>query len=181
MNERTFGGDTARLRDPARLALLEVESVVAASLEKLAIHSMLDIGTGTAIFAEAFSQKGLSVAGIDINEKMLDEAKQLLPEGDFRVGSMETIPFKACSFDLAFLGHVLHEADDTTKALMEARRVARKRVVVLEWPYTEEKMGPPLAHRLRPEQVIDSAKSAGFKSVASIQMKHMALYVMDIS
>lgn len=181
MNERTFGGEAGRLRDPARLALLEVERVVAASLEKLAIRSMLDIGAGAAIFAETFFQKGLSVAGVDISEKMVAAAKGLLPQGDFRVGGMETIPFETGSFDLAFLGHVLHEADDTTKALSEARRVARQRVVVLEWPYVEEKIGPPLAHRLRPEQVIDSANSAGFKTVAIVPLKHMALYVMDIS
>jgi ubiquinone/menaquinone biosynthesis C-methylase UbiE len=181
MNERTFEGDAARLRDPARLALLEVERVVATSLEKLDLRSMLDVGTGTAIFAEAFFQKGLSVAGVDINEKMIAEAKRFLPEGDFKVGSMETIPFKTGSFDLAFLGHVLHEADDTIKALSEARRVARKRVVVLEWPCTEEKLGPPLAHRLKPEQVIDSAKSAGFKIVEDLPLKHMKLYRMDIS
>jgi ubiquinone/menaquinone biosynthesis C-methylase UbiE len=181
MNERTFVGEAARLRDPARLALLEIERVVRISLEKLEIHSMLDIGTGTAIFAEAFFQKGLSVAGVDISDTMVAAAAQLLPKGDFRVGSMEKIPFKTGSFDLAFLGHVLHEADDATKALLEARRVACKRVVVFEWPYVEEKMGPPLAHRLRPDQVIDSAKKAGFKTVATIPMKHMALYVMDIS
>ena len=181
MNERTFGGDAGRLRDPARLALLEIERVVAASMEKLAIRSMLDIGTGTALFAEAFAKVGVSVAGIDIKDTMVNEAQRLLPEGDFRIGSAEKIPYENGSFDLVFLGHVLHETDDTTKALMEARRVARKRVVVLEWPYVEGKTGPPLAHRLRPDQVIDSAKSAGFKKVEDIHLKHMVLYRMDIS
>ena len=33
------------------------------------------------------------------------------------------------------LGHVLHETDDPVAALVEARRAARLRVVVLEWPY----------------------------------------------
>jgi 2-polyprenyl-3-methyl-5-hydroxy-6-metoxy-1,4-benzoquinol methylase len=67
MNERTFGEEAARLRDPKRMALLQVARVVDVSLEKLGIHSLLDIGTGTALFAEVFAQKGLSVAGVDIN------------------------------------------------------------------------------------------------------------------
>ena len=161
--------------------MLEIDRVVSLSVEHLKVSSVLDVGTGTALFAEAFAKKGATVAGIDIKDDMVNEAKRLLPEGDFRVGSAEKIPYNDGSFDLVFLGHVLHETDDTTKALSEARRVARKRVVVLEWPYLEEKLGPPLAHRLRPDQVMDSATSAGFKKVEDILMKHMVLYRMDIS
>jgi len=181
MNERVFSRDAARLRDKTRTEMLEIDRVAGLSLEKIEINSVLDVGTGTAVFAEVFAKRGLSVAGIDIKNEMVNEAKRLLPEGDFRVGSAEKIPYDDGSFDLVFLGHVLHETDDTTKALSEARRVARKRVVVLEWPYVEEKLGPPLAHRLRPDQVIDSAKRAGYKNIEDIPLKHMVLYRMDIS
>jgi ubiquinone/menaquinone biosynthesis C-methylase UbiE len=140
---------------------------------------MLDVGTGTAIFAEAFARKGLRVAGIDINGAMIAEAKRLLPEGEFKVGSMEKIPYDNASFDIVFLGHVLHETDDTAKALSEARRTARMRVVVLEWPYIEEQAGPPLGHRLKPEEIMTSAKRAGFEIIESMRLKHMVLYRME--
>jgi ubiquinone/menaquinone biosynthesis C-methylase UbiE len=181
MNERVFSRDAARLRDKTRTEMLEIDRVASLSVEHLKVSSALDVGTGTALFAEAFAKKGLTVAGIDIKDNMVNEAKRLLPEGDFRIGSAENIPYENGSFDLVFLGHVLHETDDTAKALMEAHRVARKRVVVLEWPYVEGKMGPPLAHRLRPDKVRDSATSAGFKKVEDITLKHMVLYRMDIS
>ncbi len=51
------------------------------------------------------------------------------------------------------MGLVLHETDDAAQALAEARRVARLRVAVLEWPYRDDEMGPPLAHRLSAEAV----------------------------
>ena len=37
---------------------------------------------------------------------------------------MEKLPFEDKAFDLAFMGHVLHEADDLLTALKEAQRVA---------------------------------------------------------
>jgi hypothetical protein len=74
----------------------------------------------------------------------------------------------------------LHEADDVSAALVEAQRVAKKRVAVLEWPYMEEDKGPPLAHRLRSEDVIAGARKAGFAKVNNIRLKHMELYLMDV-
>jgi ubiquinone/menaquinone biosynthesis C-methylase UbiE len=94
---------------------------------------------------------------------------------------MEKIPFGDKSFDLVFLGHVLHEADDMTHALTEAFRVAKVRVAVLEWPYVEEALGPPIAHRLRPGDIVAGAEKTGFLNVNNIRLKHMELYVMDVS
>ncbi|MEN2983264.1 MAG: methyltransferase domain-containing protein, partial [Thermus sp.] len=57
--------------------------------------------------------------------------------------------FPEASFDLAFFGLSLHHLDPLP-ALREAARVAR-RVAVLEWPYREEEVGPPLGRRFSPE------------------------------
>jgi ubiquinone/menaquinone biosynthesis C-methylase UbiE len=92
---------------------------------------------------------------------------------------MEKIPFGDKSFDLVFLGHALHEADDISTALAEALRVARRRVVVLEWPYIGQDQGPPLAHRLRPDKVIACAKNTGFANVENAHLKHMELFLLD--
>ena len=45
----------------------------------------------------------------------------------------------------------LLDESETIKALQEARRVARQLVGILEWPYLEGLFGPPLAHRLNPD------------------------------
>jgi 2-polyprenyl-3-methyl-5-hydroxy-6-metoxy-1,4-benzoquinol methylase len=44
--------------------------------------TLLDIGTGSALFAEAFYKAGVSVSGVDINKEMVDAAKRHLPEGE---------------------------------------------------------------------------------------------------
>ena len=176
MNERTFHGGIERLRDPGRVALLEVERVVDLSLEGIEAKNALDVGTGSGIFAEAFAAHGLSVAGIDTNPEMVTVAGEHVPSGDFREAPAEAIPYPDGSFDLVFLGHILHEADDTVKALREARRVAQERVVVLEWPYYDEEKGPPLAHRLMPEQVTALAQEAGFDKIETVPLTHMVLF-----
>jgi ubiquinone/menaquinone biosynthesis C-methylase UbiE len=180
MNERVFNKDHRLLRDKARLAMLEVDRVVALSLEGIGATSALDIGTGTAIFAEAFANAGLSVGGIDLNPAMIEEAKRLLPSGDFRLGGAEAIPFEAKTFDLVFLGHVLHEVDDPAKTLTEAARVGKKRIAVLEWPYVNQEKGPPLPHRLSPEAVASAAKSAGIALVKTVALQSLVLYLMDL-
>jgi hypothetical protein len=60
--------------------------------------------------------------------------------------------------------------------LSEARRVARVRVALLEWPYRAEEYGPPLEHRLRDEDIIRVARGAGFSQVETLSLAHMALY-----
>jgi ubiquinone/menaquinone biosynthesis C-methylase UbiE len=180
-NERRYGGDIERLRSAQRLALMEVERVVDIALAGITPSSALDVGTGSGLFAEAFAAKGLSVAGIDLREDMLEAARQYVPGGIFKLGRMEAVPFADAEFDLVFLGHVLHEADDLVVALREAKRTARMRVVVLEWPYAVQEYGPPLDHRLKPEQVDAAAAEAGFQNVEQIILTQLVLYRMELS
>jgi len=72
---------------------------------------------------------------------------------------------------------VLHETDDRLQALQEAWRVCRWRVSVLERAYREEPKGPPLAHRLKEEYVLDLARQTGFATVESVPLQSMILYL----
>jgi ubiquinone/menaquinone biosynthesis C-methylase UbiE len=176
MHERRFHGRLELLRSPDRLALLEVQPVVSLCLEGIAARSVLDVGTGTGVFAEAFVAQGLEVTGIDANANMIEAAQRLVPHARFEQAPVEDIPLPDGAFDLVFLGLVLHEADDALQALCEARRVARMRVAVLEWPYQEQEQGPPLAHRLRSEQIEAMALAAGFLQVEALPLAHLVLY-----
>jgi SAM-dependent methyltransferase len=177
MHERRFQGEANRLRSPERMALLEVDRVVTFSREGLqALSSVLDIGVGTGVFAEAFSDFTSTVMGLDTNAELLAIARSHIPQARLVGASAEYIPFKDHSFDLVFLGHVLHETDSPLQALREARRVARSRVIVLEWPYQEEEQGPPIEHRLRPEVLADLAGRVNFRKVERIKLTHMDLY-----
>ena len=142
---------------------------------------MVDIGTGSGIFAEAFAAQGLQVAGIDLREDMLAAAQVFVPSGDFRQAHMEKLPFADKTFDLAFMGHVLHEADDLLTALKEAGRVASARVVVLEWPYKLQTYGPPLEHRLKDETIRAAAAEAGFRGIEGQRLQAMMIYRLEIT
>jgi len=175
-HNRRFNGESHKLRSKERLALLEVNRVVEKCVEGIKVQNVLDIGTGTGVFAEAFSRLSLSITGIDINEELLHLARREVPDAKFILAPAEKLPFKEKMFDLVFLGLVLHETDDPTQTLVEARRVARFRTAILEWPYLIENQGPPLHHRLRPEKIERMAKEAGLTSIERIKLSHMHLF-----
>jgi ubiquinone/menaquinone biosynthesis C-methylase UbiE len=171
-----FHGGVERLRAPERLALMEVPRVVELSLEGGGISSVLDIGTGAGVFAEAFAARDLAVTGVDPNTELLEAARRFVPAARFLEGTAESLPVADGSFDLAFLGHVLHETDDPVASLREARRVARRRVAILEWPHRREEKGPPLEHRLAPERITAAAREAGFSRVERFELGRMDFY-----
>jgi ubiquinone/menaquinone biosynthesis C-methylase UbiE len=103
-------------------------------------------------------------------------ARRRVPDAAFQTATAEALPFGEHSFDLVFLGHVLHEVDDRRLALCEARRVCRWRVSILEWPYREEGRGPPLQHRLRSEAIEEWAREIGYSGVTRLQLAHMVLH-----
>lgn len=181
MHEKRFHREIARLRDPERVARLEVERVVRLALEDLnAPAAMVDIGVGSAVFAEAFAAQGLTIGGVDANPEMLPEARRFVPGGDFRESTAEQLPFGDNAFDLAFLGLVLHETDDPAAALREAGRVSRQRVAVLEWPPVEQPFGPPLHERLTPVHMTELAEQAGLPTPRLTLLNALALYRFDL-
>jgi ubiquinone/menaquinone biosynthesis C-methylase UbiE len=180
MNERIFHDDIEKLRRPERIERCEIERVIDLSLEGIGTGSVLDVGTGTALFAEHFVKRGCKVCGIDINPKMMEAAERYVPQGEFKISKAEAIPYPDGYFDVVFFGNVLHEVDDYLKALKEARRVCRKRVSILEWPYKQEESGPPIEHRLKPEKVISLAKRAGFSKIEKMQLTVLILYRLEI-
>ena len=176
MHERRFTGDVERLRAPERIARLEIDRVVNLCLEGVRADNALDVGTGSGLFAEALSHRVKSVAGIDPNPEMLKAAKTFVPSGTFLEGTVEEIPLEDNSFDIVFMGLVLHESDDIIKALSESQRVAKQKVCILEWPYKEEENGPPLEHRLKSKEILDAAQQVGFSSSETIQLQHMVFF-----
>lgn len=179
MDQRVYKGPIEKLRTPKHLQLLEVERVVELSLEKLFVTKVLDIGSGTGVFAEAFALRKLNVVGIDKNPAMVQAASTLVHSCSFQEATAEALPFAKKSFDLLFLGHVLHESDNPLLTLKEAQRVAASRVAVLEWPYRQEETGPPLSLRIKPETVKKLASRAGMVNFEKIDLSCMVLYRMQ--
>ena len=180
MHEKRFAGDISRLRSPERVEHLEVERVADLCLAGKAAGSVLDVGTGSGLFAEAFARRGLVIAGLDANMEMVEAARKFAPKGVFRLGNAEALPYPESSFDLVFLGLVLHEADDPLLALQEALRVARNQVAILEWPYREGVIGPPVADRLKPEDLTGWFKKAGFKDWKLTELANTVFYRLEV-
>lgn len=176
MNERLYNAGVDRLRAPERIARLEVDRVVSLAIEGIQPSTVLDVGTGSGIFAEAFAKAGLTPSGVDLKPEMIQAAQRYVPSGNFKIGTAERLPFPGQSHDIVFLGLVLHEADDALKALQEAHRVARMRSVILEWPYIEEEFGPPLQHRLSTSQITELATQAGFLRIEILRLHYLILY-----
>jgi ubiquinone/menaquinone biosynthesis C-methylase UbiE len=171
--------DIDRLRSPERIQRLEIERVVQLTLENSSFTSVIDIGTGSGIFAEAFTKHGLTVTGVDANPEMLAAAQSYVPNANLRQAVVEAIPFPDGTFDLAFMGLVLHETDDLHKAMEEASRVCRARLIVLEWPFKQQDFGPGMEERLEPTKVLNLAKEAGFLGGEVIPLEHLVLYRFD--
>jgi ubiquinone/menaquinone biosynthesis C-methylase UbiE len=180
MPEKLFSGAVERLRLPERVARLEVDRVADLSLAGAELATVLDVGMGSGLFAEAFAQRGRRVAGVDINPTMPAAARQYVPASDFRLAAAEALPFPAEAFDLLFYGLLLHESDEPLTVLQEARRVARQRVCILEWPYQSQPFGPPLEHRLPPSTIADLARQAGFAPFETIPLANVTLYRLTI-
>ena len=178
MMERIYKNEIERLRSPERVRMLEVERVVELCLEQIFITRVLDVGTGSGLFADAFALRNFEVTGIDKNPVMVKTASDLVPNARFREASAEQLPFEDRSHDLVFLGHVLHESDDPLLVLTEAARVADKRVALLEWPFFAQEQGPPLEHRMNPDKIKSLARRAGFGSIKKTDLEYMVLYRM---
>ncbi len=175
-NERVFNQGADRLRTPERIKRLEIKKVVDLCLERSDIKSVLDIGTGSGLFSEEFSKRGLRVNGVDTNPEMVTAAKRFVPQGMFKTAPAEEIPFNDSEFDLTFMGLVFHEVDDYLKALKEAGRTAAKEVAMLEWYYKTEDFGPPLEHRLKKDFIKNLAEEVSLKNFEAIELEYLVLY-----
>jgi ubiquinone/menaquinone biosynthesis C-methylase UbiE len=180
MHEKRYDREIERLRNPERVARLEVERVIPLVLAGLPeIKTVLDIGAGSGLFAEQFAARGLTVTGIDASPQMVEAARGFVPSGVFEQAEAETLPFAGATFDLAFMSLVLHETDDPLAALREAYRVTTRRLAVLEWPDEEQSFGPPCSDRLSTEQISLLADKAGFKSVKDFRLQNLILYYLE--
>ncbi len=86
---------------------------------------VLDIGSGEGLLADALLRRTFDVTMVDVVDKaMLPNVAPVIYDG-------ETLPWPDNTFDVALLITVLHHIPQPEQTLREARRVA-KRVIVME-------------------------------------------------
>lgn len=92
---------------------------------------ILDIGCGTGVSLEPLLDMGLTLTGIDSSPPMLELAsKKFADRVDLHKGPAEDLPFEDNAFDSAFFFTSLEFMDRPAKAIEEACRVAKDRVVI---------------------------------------------------
>jgi SAM-dependent methyltransferase len=96
---------------------------------------LLDVGCGAGLAAQLAAQLGAQVTGIDAAFALIEIARERVPDGDFRVGDMEELPYADASFDVVTGFNAFQQAANPVAALKEAKRVAGGggRVAIVTW------------------------------------------------
>jgi SAM-dependent methyltransferase len=101
-------------------------------------ESVLDVGCGTGVAARAarltVGPKG-QVVGIDVNRYMLDVARTLSHDIDFREGDARQLPIRDHAFDVVLCAHTLQFIADRPRVTGQMARVTKPggRVVISAW------------------------------------------------
>jgi SAM-dependent methyltransferase len=99
--------------------------------------TVLDAGCGEGYLSRKLASRGAVVTGIDSSAELIKAAltheyASKLPVS-FDVGSVDSLPYEAESFDLVLCNHLMNDLQDPAQALREFSRVlrGRGRVVIL--------------------------------------------------
>lgn len=98
-------------------------------LERLRVGTgtkLLDVGCGAGRFCRIAADRGARVAGIDATATFIQVARERTRGGEFRVGDMETLPWRDDAFDVVTGFNSFFFGADLVGALAEARRVTRQ-------------------------------------------------------
>jgi ubiquinone/menaquinone biosynthesis C-methylase UbiE len=123
-------------------------------------ESILDVGCGTGLDSHFIMSQNIKYVGVDPIKENLELARRDNPQGDFRVGFMQELPFKDNSFDWVWTCTVweLLPPKYMKLGIEECIRVARKRVYNLDATrhpikMTERYLAVPMNLHLKIERV----------------------------
>jgi SAM-dependent methyltransferase len=106
------------------------EACIRKIVEEVEGESVCDIGCGTGALLTRIC-KGhpnlLRITGVDF---VIDDAAAL-PNVEYIAAKIEQLPFADAEFDTVVCTHVIEHVLDYRRAIMELRRVARKRIIIV--------------------------------------------------
>jgi ubiquinone/menaquinone biosynthesis C-methylase UbiE len=89
-------------------------------------NRVLDVGAGNSVLCQQLRQRGYDITPLDLeNHSFVKDIVPVIYDGS-------TFPFNDDSFDVALLITVLHHCPNPDAILVEAKRVAKKVIVVEE-------------------------------------------------
>ncbi|MFW5739299.1 MAG: class I SAM-dependent methyltransferase [Myxococcota bacterium] len=182
-HDRLFPAEAAaKLDDPARLERQPPKAIV----DALALRPgcrVVDFGAGTGYYAIPIAQRLQElgehgrVYALDSQRLMLELLEAKLREmnrADIepRLGSVDAmLAMDPESADRVLMANVVHEVPDRAVLFGAAARVLAPdgMVLVVDWhPEGSTEHGPPLDHRLRPEEVSRYLMNAGFSELEAL-------------
>lgn len=100
---------------------------------------LLDAGCGGGGLSVLAAQKGAEVSGLDASKALIGIAQTRVPEGEFRTGDLEELPYAANSFEVVIAANSVQYAADPIAALRELKRVTKPggRIAVAIWGQAE--------------------------------------------
>ncbi len=102
--------------------------------------TMVDVGCGSGLACAIAAERGAQVSGLDSSPGLIEIARERVPEGDFRVGDMLSLPWADASFNAVTFINSFFFAPEREAALREAGRVARPggHIAVISWAPPEK-------------------------------------------
>jgi ubiquinone/menaquinone biosynthesis C-methylase UbiE len=94
------------------------------ALELCPAGKILDVGCGTGRMLKNV-QGDYEKYGLDISERLIDQARQQDSNLGYKVGNSNSLPYDSKSFDLVMCHSVLHHLEDPKKTIEEIVRVAK--------------------------------------------------------
>lgn len=170
--------DYAEVQEPTFLPLYES---ALGHPELARAKSLLDVGCGPGLAAQTFGKTISAVAGIDASPPFIEIARRRVPNADFRVGEMETLPYPDDSFDVVTGFNAFQYAATPVNALREAQRVTKPDgiIVIAVWGLPEQceaaahlkalgALMPPPPGAPGPFALSDEARLKGFAAEAGL-------------
>ncbi len=161
-----------RLDHPERRAMLAPERVIA-DIQPEPGQVWAEVGCGNGFFTLPLAAKVSTVHALDISEDMLGKLRtnldgQGISNVETALSAENTLPLADDSVDGVLMAFVAHEFDEPVKAFAEAGRVIKAAGILAVVEFAKvESWGPPLAHRVSPEEVEGWAHQAGLTPARS--------------
>lgn len=133
-------------------------------------ETVLDVGCGFGSLTAHLQARGFKATGIDLLADCVEAGRRRYPQADLRVAASEDLDFPDASFDTVVLKDTIHhiyEEDDVAAFLAQVRRIARKRLVILDPNptfilLTARRIIGHVDPVCRPEDAVRVVREAGF-------------------
>lgn len=152
------------LEDPSRDEWQKPHDVIT-SLGLKPTDTVADIGAGTGYFARRFALHAGKVYAVDIDEKLLEIARDHAPPNLETILAAPDDPrLPSAQVDTIFFCDVLHHIDNRPAYYAKLAKTLKQggRIVVIDFYKKELPVGPPPEMKLSAEEIVAEFQKAGF-------------------